>query len=433
MDIIEIIAKKRDGRVLNKQEIDYFIDQYVKGNVKDYHASALLMAIYLKGMNHSETVALTNAMMHSGKIIDLSKIKGIKVDKHSTGGVGDKTSIALVPLVAASGAKIAMMSGRGLGHTGGTLDKLEAIPGMKVSLSEETFKHQIAKIGMAITGQTSDMVPADKKLYALRDVTATIDVIPLIASSIMSKKLASGTDAIFLDVKMGSGAFMKTFPDAEQLAKTLVRIGKAFKRDTRALITNMREPLGFAVGNILEVKEVIATLKGHGPSDFTELCLVSAAIMLIQAKLAKNISSAYALAEKQLKNGKAFQKFKEWIKAQGGDTTYLDAPEKFKTAKNVITLTAKKSGYIEEITALTIGEAAMHLGAGRLSVSDKIDYTAGIILKKKVGDHVKKGEPLCEVYTNKKDYQSILKDIGRAFKIVSWEIRKPEIAIKYIK
>lgn len=433
MDIIEIIAKKRDGEELTTEEINYFIREYVKGTIKDYQASALLMAIYIKGMNHSETVALTKAMMYSGETISLNDIKGVKVDKHSTGGVGDKTSMVLGPIVASAGAKLAKMSGRGLGHTGGTLDKLESIPGMSISLSEKQFKNQVKKIGIAVMGQTANVDPADKKLYALRDVTATVGVVPLIASSIMSKKLASGADTILLDVKVGSGAFMKTLREAEHLSKVLVAIGKTFKRDTRALITDMQEPLGCAVGNILEVKEAIDTLKGHGPKDFTDLCLFAASVMIQQAKLAKSEDEAYRLAKKQLTSGAAFNKFKEWIKAQGGDISYLDNPNKFKKAKNIIEVKASTSGFIKEIVALEIGEAAMHLGAGRLTTDDKIDYTAGIILKKKVGEEVKQGDILCEVHTNKKNALPIIKDIKKAFKIVYYPVATPNVVLKYIK
>jgi len=433
MNILEIIANKRDGKRLSKEEIDYFISNYVKGKIEDYQASALLMAIYLNGMSHEETVNLTNSMMHSGDIIDLSNIKGIKVDKHSTGGVGDKTSLVLGPLVASCGAKLAKMSGRGLGHTGGTLDKLESIPGMSISLTNKQFHDQVNKIGIAIMGQTGNLVPADKKLYALRDVTSTVGCVPLIASSILSKKLASGSNTILLDVKVGSGAFMKSKDDAINLSKVLVGLGKSFKRDTRAVITNMQEPLGLAVGNILEVKEAIDTLHNKGPKDFTLLIKKCASIMLEQAHLVKNEREALKLIDKKLSNGEAFNKFKEFIAAQGGDISYIDNPKKFKVSKNVINIKASKSGYIKEIIALDIGEGAMLLGAGRMSIKDKIDYTAGVVLTRKVGDRVAKGEIVAKAYTNKKDISEALELINNAFVIVNHKVNEPKIIIDYIK
>lgn len=433
MDILEIIAKKRDGKTLSKEEINYFISNYVKENIQDYQASALLMAIYIRGMNHKETVDLTDAMMHSGDIIDLSSIKGIKVDKHSTGGVGDKTSMVLGPLVASCGAKLAKMSGRGLGHTGGTLDKLESIPGMSISLTNKEFKDQVSKIGIAIMGQTGNLVPADKKLYALRDVTSTVGVVPLMASSIMSKKLASGSNTILLDVKLGSGAYMKTKEDAIKLSKVLVNIGKSFKRDTRAVITNMQEPLGNAVGNNLEVIEAINTLHNKGPKDFTTLCIKCASIMLEQAHIVKNSKDAYKLIKEKLNNGEAFNKFKEFVNAQGGDISYLDNPNKFRKSKYIIPIKANKSGYIKEIIALQIGEAAMKLGAGRLSIKDKIDYSAGIVLSHKVGEKIKKGDVLAFAHTDKNNINDVLKMISKAFVIVNNKVKEPEVIIDYIK
>jgi len=433
MNILDIIAKKRDDKKLTEEEIKYFITNYVKGDIKEYQASALIMAIYLKGMCHQEIVSLTNAMMHSGDVINLNNIKGIKVDKHSTGGVGDKTSMVLGPLVASCGAKLAKMSGRGLGHTGGTLDKLESIPGMSISLTNKQFHDQVNKIGMALMGQTGNIVPADKKLYALRDVTSTVGSVPLIASSIMSKKLASGSNTILLDVKVGSGAFMKTLDDAINLSKVLVGIGKSFKRDTRAVITNMQEPLGLAVGNTLEVKEAIDTLHNKGPKDFTLLCKTCASIMLQQAHIVKNDKDAMKLIDKKLKSGEAFNKFKEFVKAQGGDTSYLDNPNKFKVSKYIIPIKAKRSGYIKEIIALDIGEAAMLLGGGRLSITDKIDYSAGVVLSKKVSDKVKKGQTIALAYTNKKDYKEALNLINNAFIITSNKVKEPKLILKYIK
>ena len=433
MNIIDIIAKKRDKKKLTNEEIFFFVNEYTKNNIKDYQISALLMAIYINGMDDDEIINLTNAMLHSGNVIDLSDIKGIKSDKHSTGGVGDKTSLVLGPLVASCGVKFAKMSGRGLGHTGGTLDKLESIPNMSINLNSMQFKNQVNKINIAIIGQTNDLVPADKKLYALRDVTATIDVISLIASSIMSKKLASGSDTFLLDVKVGSGAFMKTINDAQKLANMLIFIGKKFKKDTRAIITNMQEPLGLAIGNNLEVKEAILTLKNKGPEDFSILCKKCAEIILLQSHIAKNSDEAKKIINEKLNNGEAFNKFKEFIKAQGGDISYIDNPNKFPIAKNIITIKANNDGYIEEIIALKIGEAAMQLGAGRKTKEDVIDFSAGIVLNKKVGDKINKNDILCYVYTNKNDYDEILINIKNAFIINKNKIDKPKIIIDYIE
>ncbi|MGN1344255.1 MAG: thymidine phosphorylase, partial [Traorella sp.] len=333
MRMLDIIIKKRENKELTPEEIRFFVKGYVDGTIPDYQASAFTMAVVFNGMTKKEIGVLTDAMLHSGDVIDLSSIKGVKVDKHSTGGVGDKTSLALGPMVAACGAKLAKMSGRGLGHTGGTLDKLESIPGVSIAISRDRFIKQVNDYGLAIIGQTGDLVPADKKLYALRDVTGTVESIPLIASSIMSKKLASGSDAILLDVKFGAGAFMKTIEDAEKLARTMVEIGDELNRDTRAILTDMNQPLGLAIGNNLEVKEAINTLKGHGPHDFVELCLAAGSIMLVQAKIAKDENEARTMLEKVIADGSAFEKLKEMIGAQGGDISYLEHPEKFPVSK----------------------------------------------------------------------------------------------------
>ena len=423
MRMIDIIEHKRDGKILTNEEINFFITNYVDGKIPDYQVSALLMAILFRGMSDEEIFNLTNDMLHSGDIIDLSKIKGVKVDKHSTGGVGDKTSLVLGPLVASCGAKLAKMSGRGLGHTGGTLDKMESIPGMQINISEENFISQVNKIGMAIVGQTGHLVPADKKLYALRDVTGTVDSLPLIASSIMSKKLASGSDSILLDVKVGSGAFMKTLEMGEELAKTMVSIGKYFKKDTRAILTDMDEPLGLAVGNNLEVIEAINTLKGNGPKDLTELCIKAGVIMLLQAKICTSFEEGEKLLQSKIENGEAFKKFVEFVEAQGGDITYVLNTSKFEKAKYEIIINSNKSGYITKIDALEIGEFAMKLGAGREKIEDKIDYSAGIILSKKIGDFVNSGDELCKIYTNKENYEEIIKEIKNSF-IISED--KPE-------
>lgn len=419
MRMLDLIEKKKMGEALSKEEIDFFVKGVTDGTAPDYQVSALLMAIRFVGMNEEETSLLTDAMLHSGEILDLSMIPGIKVDKHSTGGVGDKTSLALGPLVAACGAKLAKMSGRGLGHTGGTLDKMESVPGTSVSLSDDDFIKQVNDIGIAINGQTLQIDPADKKLYALRDVTGTVDSIPLIASSIMSKKLASGSDAILLDVKFGSGAFMKDIDMAKKLATSMVKIGKSLGRDTRAILTDMDEPLGLAIGNSLEVIEAVNTLKGHGPKDFVELVTNAGAIMLTQAKIASSIDEGKAMIEKAIEDGSGFAKLIVLFKAQGGDVSYLLDTSKFPVSKHVFGVYSEKEGYIDHIDSLLIGEGAMHLGAGREKLGDAIDMSAGIILKKKVGDHVSKGEPLFEVHTNKNEYQETVDMLKGAFRISS--------------
>ena len=433
MRMVDIIIKKRDGLALNKEEIDFVINGYSKGEIPDYQMSALLMAIVFKNMNKQETVDLTSAMLHSGDIIDLSKIKGIKVDKHSTGGVGDKTSLVLGPLVASCGAKLAKMSGRGLGHTGGTLDKLESIPGFKIALSEEEFIKQVNDIGIAIVGQTANLDPADKKMYALRDVTGTVESIPLIASSIMSKKLASGSDTILLDVKFGSGAFMKNIEDAKKLAKTMVEIGDGLNKDTRAIITDMTQPLGLAIGNALEVKEAVDTLHGRGPKDFVELCLGAGSIMLEQANICKNRELARKMLIEKLNNGEAFNKFVEFVKAQHGDASYVLDTNKLPLAKHIIEVRSQQEGYVDEINCLEIGESAMRLGAGRKTINDTIDMAAGIILNKKVGDFVKQGDVLAYAHTNIDNFDEIIKDIQMSFKILKDKIEVKPIIHDYIK
>ena len=428
MDILDIIAKKRDKGTLSRDEIHFFIKNYVDGSIKDYQASALLMAIYLNGMNNEEISILTDEMMHSGEVMNLESIEGIKVDKHSTGGVGDKVSLILGPMIASAGAKLAKMSGRGLGHTGGTLDKLESIPGMRINLSKDEFIQQVKKIGISIIGQNSKLVPADKKIYALRDVTSTIGSIPLIASSVMSKKLASGSDAILLDVKYGSGAFMKDIDSAKELARTMVNIGKHLNKDVKAEVTPMDQPLGLAVGNNLEIKEVIATLKGNGPKDLFELCIDSGAIMLMQAKITKTKEEGVKILQENVKNGKAFDKFVEFVSAQGGDVSYILDPSKFEMAKNIVSIYSKKSGYINRIDAMTIGISSMRLGGGRETLDDVIDMSAGIVLNKKLGDEVRENELLCTIYTNKteNDYLPIIKNVYNSFKIDENLIYKKE-------
>lgn len=432
MRMVDIIIKKREGGHLSKEEIDFFIEGYVKGEIPDYQASALLMTIVYKGMESDEIANLTKAMIDSGDVCDLSSISGIKVDKHSTGGVGDKTSLVLGPLVASCGAKLAKMSGRGLGHTGGTLDKLESIPGFNIALTTEQFLNQVKDIGMSIIGQTSNLVPADKKLYALRDVTGTVDSIPLIAASIMSKKIASGSDTILLDVKFGEGAFMKNIEDARRLAETMVAIGKAFNRNTIAEITNMNEPLGKAVGNNLEVKEAALTLLGQGPKDLTELCLDSGATMLLQANLANSREEATEMLKNNLANGEAFEVFVKFVKAQGGDESYIRDLAKFPIARYTSEIVSSRAGYISRIGALEIGVAAMKLGAGREKKEDRIDMSAGIVLNKKVGDYVKKGEVLATLYTERPNFESISKEIIEAIEITDESVDVGPIIIERI-
>lgn len=427
MDIISIIEKKKHGEVLTKEEIHYWINGLCSGTVKDYQSSALLMAICLKGMNKEETFHLTETMMNSGEIINLSKIPGVKCDKHSTGGVGDKTSLALCPMIAALGVKVAKMSGRGLGFTGGTLDKLESIPGMTIEIPGRQFIEDVTKNGMAIIGQSKDIDPADKKLYALRDVTGTVDSMPLIASSIMSKKLASGCDCILLDVKYGSGAFMKTKEDAEKLAMMMVEIGTHFGRDVRAEITSMNQPLGLAVGNILEVKEAIDTLHGKGPKDFTELCYSSGATILLQAGLYNDRSKAIEALKEVVANGKAFEVFRNFIKAQNGDISYVDNPGKFPTALYTIPVRSVKSGYIKSINTMEIGLTSMRLGAGRETAEDIIDPAAGIVLNKKIGDQVNKGDLLLTMYSERPNMNNLVSDVLNYFDFSDEEVEEPSV------
>ena len=431
--MVDIIEKKRDGKSLTKEEISFFVKGYTDGSIPDYQASAFAMAILFRGMSKEETANLTEAMMHSGEVIDLSPIQGVKVDKHSTGGVGDKTSLVLEPLVASCGAKLAKMSGRGLGHTGGTLDKMESVPGTSIARTEEEFIKQVNDIGIAIIGQTAQIDPADKKLYALRDVTGTVESIPLIASSIMSKKLASGSDTILLDVKFGSGAFMKTLDSARLLAKTMVEIGDSLHRDTRAILTDMDEPLGMAIGNNLEVKEAIATLQGRGPKDLVELVTYAGAIMLEQAHLVSNHEEGRQRIEKAIADGSGFKKLVELFQAQGGDISYLLDPSKFPVAKNVLPVYAEKEGYISHIDSLMIGVSSMKLGGGRATMDDVIDMSAGIVLNKKIGDVVKKGELLATCYTNKENVGEVLSDVYTAFEIQNEKPACRPIVFEYIR
>ena len=402
MRFVDIIEKKKNKEELTDDEIKFWIDGVTDESIPDYQTSALLMAIVLNGMTAHETAKLAECMMNSGDVIDLSDIKGIKADKHSTGGVGDKTSLALGPIISACGLKLAKMSGRGLGHTGGTLDKLESIEGFNVFLKEEDFKKQVNEIGFAIIGQTGELVPADKKLYALRDVTATVDSIPLIASSIMSKKLASGSDTILLDVKYGEGAFMHTIEDAKKLANAMINIGKKLGKDTKAMITDMNQPLGNTIGNALEVKEAIETVKGNGPKDFTELVLTAGEIMLVQGKIAKNKNEARAMLEDAINSGKAIEKLKKMVEYQGGNVKQIEDPDLLPQAKFKTQMKSQKEGYIDNIHSMNLGILSMKLGGGREKKEDNINYAVGLEMKVKKGDKIKKDDILATVYHDEK-------------------------------
>ena len=435
MRMVDLIIKKREGHALTREEIAFWIDGYVNGVIPDYQVSAMNMAILFKGMSEEEVINLTDLMEHSGETLDLSNLRGVKVDKHSTGGVGDKTSLVLGPMVAACGVTFAKLSGRGLGHTGGTLDKLESIPGLTIQVNGDRFINQVNKIGIAIAGQTQSLVPADKKMYALRDVTGTVESIPLIAASVMSKKLAAGTDAILLDVTLGNGAFMKDINQARVLAKLMVKIGNGLKRDTRAVLSNMDEPLGLAVGNALEVKEAIAALHGEGPEDLMELCYIGGAIMLEQAHICKDYKHGRKMLEDCIKDGSAFNKFLEMVAAQGGDVEYILHPEKFAVAKNIIPIYAKEEGYVKSIDALEIGLSSMTLGGGRETLDDVIDMAAGIMLNKKIGDYVKEGEVLCYLHSNKNVtlINRVAKNVFDAFKITKEFVEKPKVVLEVIQ
>ncbi|MFH0993298.1 MAG: pyrimidine-nucleoside phosphorylase [bacterium] len=430
MRMVDIIEKKRDGGVLTQAEIAFVVSGFVKGTVPDYQMSAWLMAVYFQGMTDEEAALLTAAMLYSGDVIDLSSIAGVKVDKHSTGGVGDKTTLILGPLVASAGAKLAKLSGRGLGHTGGTLDKLESIPGCTIALSEERFIKQVNAIGMAVAGQTAELVPADKMMYALRDVTGSVPSIPLIAASIMSKKLASGADVICLDVKIGDGAFMKTIADAQRLSRLMVAIGKAFGKQVTAFITDMNQPLGFAVGNRLEVKEAVETLAGHGPKDLEALCLEIGAEMVYRAGQAASVNAARALLAANLHNGKALAKFHEFIQAQGGKLATLTG---FIQAQIVETVSAPMAGSVKTIRALPIGLATMQLGGGRETKEDVIDPNVGIVLARKIGDAVAAGDVLATIYANHPITPEIRAAVGAAFEIVPGVVAEPPIILETIR
>ncbi|KGR74088.1 pyrimidine-nucleoside phosphorylase [Ureibacillus sinduriensis] len=427
MRMVDIIEKKRNGEELTKEEIRFFVQGYTEGSIPDYQVSSLMMAIYFQDMNDRERADLTMAMVESGDQIDLSGIEGVKVDKHSTGGVGDTTTLSLAAMVAACGVPVAKMSGRGLGHTGGTIDKLEAIEGFHVELTTEQFMKQVNDIGTAVIGQSGNLTPADKKLYALRDVTGTVPSIPLIASSIMSKKIAAGADAIVLDVKTGDGAFMKTFEDAESLAHAMVQIGNNVGRNTMAIISDMSQPLGFAIGNALEVKEAIDTLKGQGPEDLMELCYTLGSQMVVLGGKATTIEEARKKLQEVIANGQALEVFKKFIEAQGGDASVVENPALLPQAKYQIELPARSSGYVAQIEADDVGVAAMLLGAGRATKESTIDLSVGLVLRKKVGDRVEEGESLVTIHTNTEDINEIKEKLYQHIVISSEKVEAPTL------
>ena len=434
MRMYDLILKKRNGECLSEQEIRYMVSGYTDGSIPDYQMSAMLMAIYFRGMNEQETLALTMAMKNSGEQLDLSGIHGIKVDKHSTGGVGDKTSLALTPMVAACGIPVAKMSGRGLGHTGGTIDKLESFPGFSTQIDTHTFCENVNRIGIAIMGQTAELAPADKKLYALRDVTATVDNLSLIASSIMSKKLAAGADAIVLDVKTGSGAFMKTLPDSIALAKEMVAIGKGAGRRMVAVITDMDQPLGYAVGNALEVKEAIATLKGQGPKDFTKVCLTLGSYMLLLGEKAASLKQAEEMLLKTIQDGSALDKLAEFVKAQGGDPAAVYDTSLLPAAKLTKEVVAQSDGYVFHIACEEVGICSLILGGGRETKESAIDLSVGIILSKKKGDRVQRGERIATLYGNSEEKLSeAAKRLQQAYRYADTPVEKPGVIYQIVE
>lgn len=433
MRTVDLITKKRDGGELTENEINSLINGYTDGSIPDYQMSAMAMAIFFRGMTSAERADLTMAMVHSGEMIDLSEISGIKVDKHSTGGVGDTTTLVLAPLVASIGVPVAKMSGRGLGHTGGTIDKLESIPGFHVEMDNSTFMELVNRNGLAVIGQSDNLTPADKKLYGLRDVTGTVNSIPLIASSIMSKKIASGADAIVLDVKTGDGAFMKEMAEAEELAACMVDIGNRVGRRTIAVLSDMSQPLGNAIGNALEVKEAIDTLRGVGPQDLTELCLTLGSHMAVLAGVASSQEEARVLLEQSISSGRALEKFKTFLAAQGGDASVVDEPERLPAAKYLFEVPAKEAGYVSTIAAEKMGLAAMLLGAGRATKDSIIDLAVGIVLHKKVGDSVQLGESLATIHANSEAVEGVLVKIYESIEIVGMPVTPPPLVVGEIK
>ena len=430
MRMVDIIEKKRDNHALTKEEIEFFVKGYTKGDIPDYQASALMMAVYFNDMNDDEATHFTEAILHSGDIIDLSNIEGIKVDKHSTGGVGDKTTLVLGPLVASCGAKFAKLSGRGLGHTGGTLDKLESIENFNIALSNEQFINQVNALNIAVAGQTASLAPADKKLYALRDVSGTVPSIPLIAASIMSKKLASGADVIVLDVKIGDGAFMKTLDDARELSRIMVKIGKNFGKKVVAFITDMSEPLGYAVGNKLEVLEAIRTLQGNGPEDLERLSVEIGAQLVHLAELTPTLDEARDLIKEKIASLSASDTFKQLVEAQEG--VYPDLNQFIQT-QGVVAVNSQASGYVKHLNALDIGLSAMRLGAGRATKDDSIDHNVGIVLNKKVGDKVSEGEALAYIYTNKEDIANEIDTVHQAYEISESFVEKQSLIYEVVE
>jgi pyrimidine-nucleoside phosphorylase len=429
MRTVDLITKKRDGGELSRNEINELIRGYTDGSIPEYQMAAMAMAIFFRGMTPEERADLTMAMVHSGEVIDLSGISGIKVDKHSTGGVGDTTTLVLAPLVASIGVPVAKMSGRGLGHTGGTIDKLESVPGFHVEIDNEQFHELVNRNGLAVIGQSADLTPADKKLYGLRDVTGTVNSIPLIASSIMSKKIASGADAIVLDVKTGDGAFMKTVEESKELAAAMVDIGNRVGRRTVAVLSDMSQPLGYAIGNALEVKEAIDTLKGVGPEDLTELCLTLGSHMTMLAGIAANMQEARALLEQSIASGKALEKFKTFLTAQGGDASVVDNPERLPTAKYRYEVPSKEAGFVSVIAAERIGTAAMLLGAGRATKESEIDLAVGIVLQKKIGDPVNAGESLAAIHSNTEQVQQVINEIYKSISISGEPVTAPSLLV----
>ncbi len=427
MRMVDLIQKKRDGKELTTEEIQFIVKGFTDESIPDYQMSAFSMAIFFQGMSDQERADLTMAMVHSGDTIDLSAIEGIKVDKHSTGGVGDTTTLVLAPLVAAVGVPVAKMSGRGLGHTGGTIDKLESVPGFHVEIDNQEFIDYVNKNKVAVIGQSGNLTPADKKLYALRDVTATVNSIPLIASSIMSKKIAAGADAIVLDVKTGAGAFMKDLDEAKKLAKAMVDIGNNVGRRTMAVISDMSQPLGFAIGNALEIKEAIDTLRGEGPKDLEELCLELGSYMVLLAEKASTLEEARGMLEEVIRSGAAIETLKTFLEAQGGDASVVDNPEKLPQAKHVVELEAKEAGVVSEIVADSVGTAAMLLGAGRATKDSEIDLAVGIVLRKKIGDKVEAGESLATIHSNQEDLTKVKEALYESIKVVGGDVKVPPL------
>ncbi len=434
MNTVDLIRKKREGKELNKDEINFLITGYTKNKIPDYQFSSFLMAAFLMGMNTKETSFLTNSMLHSGRVLNLNSISGVKIDKHSTGGVGDKTSLIIAPIAAAAGVKVPMISGRGLGHTGGTLDKLESIPGFRTDLSISEYKKVLKKVGTVLIGQTKDITPADKMIYALRDVTATVESIPLITASIMSKKLAEGIDGLVLDVKTGNGAFMKKEKNAVALAKSLISTADAFNKKVTAFITDMNQPLGNYIGNWLEVYESILILKGKIKNDLYRLCIKLAGAMIFSGEKAESQKEGETIAQEQIKNGKAYKKFLEIVKAQGGDTSFIENPEKYAKPSYKKSILSVANGYLKSVNTFEIGMAALELGAGRLKKEDKIDPKAGIIFKFKIGDKINKGDVIAEIFSdNKKAILNIEKKIIQMVELSVKKINPPKLVKRIIK